>query len=82
MFLLTAAFSLQSYIFAHLLEVFQFTGEHLQSQGNFWSLMFFILALGIGVAYFCLGFVANHLSVVSIIVVTFLVVDDSVALAI
>ncbi|EXJ95664.1 hypothetical protein A1O1_00786 [Capronia coronata CBS 617.96] len=58
-----SAFSLQSYIFAKLVEVFQFTGERLQERGAFWSLMFSILALSIGACYFSLGSFSNHLSV-------------------
>ncbi|OAP58471.1 hypothetical protein AYL99_07561 [Fonsecaea erecta] len=58
-----SAFSLQSWIFAQLIEVFTFTGQRLKERGDFWSLMFFILALGMAVAYFILGFLSNHLSV-------------------
>lgn len=62
----TAAYPLQSYIFANLVEVFTFTGDKLKSRGDFWSLIFFILALGVGVCYFTLGYVSNHISVVSL----------------
>ncbi|KAK5281033.1 hypothetical protein LTR40_005504 [Exophiala xenobiotica] len=58
-----SAFSLQSWIFAKLIEVFRFTGTRLKNQGDFWSLMFFILALCVGFCYFILGFTSNHLSV-------------------
>ncbi|OQV00428.1 hypothetical protein CLAIMM_05922 [Cladophialophora immunda] len=58
-----SAFSLQSYIFAQLIQVFTFTGHKLKERGDFWSLMFFILALGMAVAYFILGFLSNHVSV-------------------
>ncbi|EXJ73507.1 uncharacterized protein A1O5_03268 [Cladophialophora psammophila CBS 110553] len=58
-----SAFSLQSWIFAQLMEVFTFTGQKLKERGDFWSLMFFILALGMAVSYFLLGFFSNHLSV-------------------
>lgn len=60
-----SAFSLQSWIFAKLILVFSLTGEALKTQGDFWSLMFFVLALGIAACYFSLGFNSNHLSVVS-----------------
>lgn len=60
----TAAFSLQSYIFAQLIQVFQYTGARLKERGDFWSLMFFVLALGIALCYFTLGYFSNHLSVV------------------
>ena len=59
------AFALQSWIFARLIEVFRFTGAQLKSQGDFWSLMFFILALCMAVCYFSLGFNSNHVAVVS-----------------
>lgn len=38
----SAAFAVQSYIFAQLIAVFQLTGPELTDRGNFWSLMFFI----------------------------------------
>ncbi|OAG39811.1 hypothetical protein AYO21_05876 [Fonsecaea monophora] len=58
-----SAFSLQSWIFAQLMEVFTFTGQKLKDRGDFWSLMFFILALGMLVAYATLGFFSSHISV-------------------
>ncbi|KIX01112.1 uncharacterized protein Z518_10178 [Rhinocladiella mackenziei CBS 650.93] len=58
-----SAFSLQAWIFAKLVEVFQFTEEKLKERGDFWSLMFFVLALCISTCYFNLGFGSNHLSV-------------------
>ena len=58
-----AAFSLQAYIFSHVIVVFQYTGARLNSGGNFWSLMFFILALGVAVCYVFIGYAANSLSV-------------------
>ncbi|KIV81892.1 hypothetical protein PV11_04042 [Exophiala sideris] len=58
-----SAFSLQSWIFAHLIEVFQYTGARLKERGDFWSLMFFILALCVGIFYFTLGYTSNHVSV-------------------
>ncbi|KAH8422518.1 ABC transporter ATP-binding protein [Aspergillus melleus] len=54
------AYALQSWLFAKLLEVFQFRGQKLADAANFWALMFFILALAIGVFYFFLGF-ASHM---------------------
>ncbi|KAI1625512.1 ATP-binding cassette, subfamily B, member 1, partial [Exophiala viscosa] len=58
-----SAFSLQSWLFAQLIQVFQFTGARLKEQGDFWSLMFFVLALCVGAFYFSLGFNSNHVSV-------------------
>ncbi|EXJ89769.1 hypothetical protein A1O3_02836 [Capronia epimyces CBS 606.96] len=58
-----SAFSLQSWIFARLVAVFQLTGARLKERGDFWSLMFFVLALGVGTCYFSLGYNSNTLSV-------------------
>ncbi|KAL2812003.1 P-loop containing nucleoside triphosphate hydrolase protein [Aspergillus granulosus] len=51
-----SAYAIQSYLFAKLIEVFQFTGQKLIDAANFWALMFFILALCVAVCYFILGF--------------------------
>jgi ATP-binding cassette subfamily B (MDR/TAP) protein 1 len=58
-----AAFATQAYLFSHLVVVFQYSGAELVSAGNFWSLMFFVLALCAGVFYAVLGFGTNSLSV-------------------
>ncbi|KAL4995590.1 P-loop containing nucleoside triphosphate hydrolase protein [Aspergillus recurvatus] len=50
-----SGFALQSYLFAKLIEVFNFTGQRLIDAANFWALMFFVLALGVGTCYFTLG---------------------------
>lgn len=63
--LFTAGFALQSWLFAHLVEVFQFTGEKLKNAGNFWALMFFILALAMALFYYLLGYASNSISMVS-----------------
>ncbi|PTB81606.1 P-loop containing nucleoside triphosphate hydrolase protein [Trichoderma longibrachiatum ATCC 18648] len=47
-----AATPLQAWLFAKLIVVFQFTGAKLLSESRFWSLMWFILAIGVGCAYF------------------------------
>ena len=54
-----AMFALQSWIFAKLIQVFQYTGQQLIDTGNFWSLIFFILAIGAGIFYFALGWACN-----------------------
>ncbi|KAL4922130.1 P-loop containing nucleoside triphosphate hydrolase protein [Aspergillus aurantiobrunneus] len=51
-----SAFAIQSYLFAKLIEVFQFTGQRLVDAANFWALMFFVLALCVALCYFILGF--------------------------
>ena len=61
----TAAFAFQSFLFAKLVETFQYVGQKLLDAANFWSLMFFVEALGIAVCYYVIGFTANSISVVS-----------------
>ncbi|PLB46368.1 putative ABC multidrug transporter [Aspergillus steynii IBT 23096] len=58
-----SGFALQSWLFARLIEVFQFTGQKLVDAANFWALMFFILALAMSGFYFILGVGANSTSV-------------------
>ena len=60
-----AAYALQSYFFSQIITVFQLTGQRLVDGGNFWSLMFFILAVCIGACYFTIGYAAHSVSVVS-----------------
>ena len=50
-----AAFALQSWFFAQLVQTFQYTGQRLIDAANFWALMFFILALATAVSYVVLG---------------------------
>ncbi|RLM00382.1 hypothetical protein CFD26_106875 [Aspergillus turcosus] len=56
------AFPLQSWLFAKLIEVFRYTGQKLVDAANFWSLMFFLLALAVAVLYSTVGSSANALS--------------------
>ncbi|KAL9113722.1 MAG: hypothetical protein Q9227_002167 [Pyrenula ochraceoflavens] len=56
-------FAAQSFIFSRFFVVFQYTGSRLMSAGNFWSLMFFVLALGIFVCYLIMGYCTNHIGV-------------------
>jgi ATP-binding cassette subfamily B (MDR/TAP) protein 1 len=46
-------------IFAKLIAVFQFPRDQMIDRGNFYSLMFFVLALGIFMVYFTLGWLTN-----------------------
>lgn len=55
-----AVYPLQAYFFANVINVFTFTGDKLVSKGNFWAGMFGVLAAGVGLSYFVLGF-ATHL---------------------
>lgn len=61
----TAAYALQSWLFAQLIQVFQFTGQKLKDAANFWALMFFILSLAMLVSYFFVGYVGMSISTVS-----------------
>lgn len=61
-------FPLQAFLYSKLVATFQLSGSHLVTRGNFWALMFTVLALVIGVAYFFIaaigmvfGEVSRHL---------------------
>lgn len=58
-----AAYAVQAYLFSKLIVVFQETGSKLVSDANFWALMFFILALAVGIFYGVIGWTSNSLSV-------------------
>jgi ATP-binding cassette subfamily B (MDR/TAP) protein 1 len=51
-------------LFAQLIQTFTLSGHALVKKGNFWSLMFFILALGVFVSYFVLGWSTHHISTI------------------
>ncbi|KZL88052.1 abc transporter [Colletotrichum incanum] len=53
------AFPGQSLIIANLVDVFTLTGSEMIKKGNFYSLMFFVLALGVLVCYFAMGLTTN-----------------------
>jgi len=46
---------LQAYIFEKLIDAFTLAGQALVSTGTSWSLMFFIQAICVGIAYFMQG---------------------------
>ncbi|THC94680.1 hypothetical protein EYZ11_005825 [Aspergillus tanneri] len=58
-----SGYALQSWLFAKMIQVFQFTGQTLTDATNFWALMFFILAVAIAAIYFTLGISSNRISV-------------------
>lgn len=60
-----AGYSIQSYLFSQLITVFQLTGSRLVERTNFWSLMFFVLALAVAFFYFVLGWNSMSISTVS-----------------
>lgn len=60
-----AGYALQSWLFAKLVQVFQFRGQKLADAAEFWALMFFILAIALSAFYFALGISSNTISMVS-----------------
>ena len=50
------AFPAQAVVFSRAVTVFQYSGSTLRSKGNFWALIFFVLALGVLVSYALIGF--------------------------
>jgi hypothetical protein len=60
-----AAIPLQAYLFAKVIVIFNPPAD-LRSESNHWSLMWLILALGIGACYFIMGATATHVAHVSV----------------
>ncbi|KAL5362551.1 P-loop containing nucleoside triphosphate hydrolase protein [Aspergillus floccosus] len=58
----SSAFALQSWLFAQLVQVFQYTGQRLVSAANFWALMFFVLALAMAGFNLLVGYCSNRIS--------------------
>ncbi|KAH8647454.1 ABC transporter-like protein [Tricladium varicosporioides] len=56
------SFPMHAFLFAKLISLFNFWGEYLQSETNWWCLMFAFLALGVGISYFVLGWSSNTVS--------------------
>ncbi|CAK7225218.1 hypothetical protein SCUCBS95973_005787 [Sporothrix curviconia] len=56
-----ASAPVQAYLFAVLISLFSWLGaiEWLHSLANFWCLMFTVLAIGVGISYFALGWSAT-----------------------
>ncbi|KAL6908412.1 multidrug resistance-type transporter protein [Trichoderma evansii] len=57
-----AATPLQAWLFAKLIVVFDFTGQKLLHESQFWSLMWFVLAIGVGVSYFGAFFASTRMA--------------------
>ncbi|RAL07161.1 ABC transporter ATP-binding protein [Aspergillus homomorphus CBS 101889] len=57
------AYPIQSWLFARIIQVFQYSGDKLVHAANFWGLMFFVLALGNAACYATVGYSANRFSV-------------------
>ncbi|GKT40883.1 leptomycin B resistance protein pmd1 [Colletotrichum spaethianum] len=56
------AFPGQSLIIGNLVDVFALTSSEMIRKGNFYSLMFFVLALGVLVCYFAMGVTTNMIA--------------------
>lgn len=54
-----ATFPAQAILFSRLLTVFELTGQQARDRADFFSLMFFVVALGNLVSYFCIGWTCN-----------------------
>ncbi|KAF2705172.1 ABC transporter-like protein [Pleomassaria siparia CBS 279.74] len=55
--------ALQAYLFARLFTGFAYWGEYLRTSTNFLCLMLLVVAAGIGLSYFALGWASNTVSV-------------------
>jgi ATP-binding cassette subfamily B (MDR/TAP) protein 1 len=44
---------------SRFIEVFELTGDKMRTKGNFFALMFLVLAIGTFVMYFVLGWTSN-----------------------
>jgi ATP-binding cassette, subfamily B (MDR/TAP), member 1 len=58
------AIPLQAWLFAHCIDAFKysFDPQRLESEGTHWGLMYLILAIGVGVSYFCCYFASTTLA--------------------
>ncbi|EQL00660.1 multidrug resistance-type transporter protein [Ophiocordyceps sinensis CO18] len=56
-----AAVPLQAWLFAHVVIVFNYTGAQLATESRFWSLMWVVLAVGVGLGYFGCFFSSTQL---------------------
>lgn len=61
-----AAIPIQAWLFAKVISAFQFQNDtsKMRSEGNFWSLMWVVLAVGVGVSYFGVFYVSTHMSAI------------------
>ncbi|KAL2858513.1 P-loop containing nucleoside triphosphate hydrolase protein [Aspergillus pseudoustus] len=58
----SSGFALQSWLFARIVQVFQYTGQKLIDAGNFWALMFLVMALAMSGFYLLVGYCSNRIS--------------------
>ncbi|KAI9647284.1 hypothetical protein NHQ30_003667 [Ciborinia camelliae] len=57
-----ASFPLHAFLFAKLISLFNLWGQLLQMQTNYWCFMFTLLAIGVGISYYALGWSSNTVS--------------------
>ncbi|RGP59629.1 hypothetical protein FLONG3_11145 [Fusarium longipes] len=57
-----AAFPGQAILLAHVVDVFTLTGDSMRDRGNFYASMFIVLAAGLLVSYFVLGYATNTIA--------------------
>ncbi|KAF7938211.1 hypothetical protein EAE99_001883 [Botrytis elliptica] len=57
-----AAYPIQAYLFAQIISVFSLTGPRLKAATEHYALMFFVLGLGAGVAWFIMGYSSTIIS--------------------
>lgn len=65
MIFLAASYPGQAILMSRFIDVFQLTGDRMRERGNFFALMFLVIACGSLVAYFALGFASNIVAQVS-----------------
>ncbi|TDZ25702.1 ABC transporter BEA3 [Colletotrichum orbiculare MAFF 240422] len=60
----TGTTPLQAYLFAKIILVFNETNtpDQIRSDSNFWSLMWAVLAIGVGASYFFMGYASTRLA--------------------
>lgn len=56
-----ATYPAQAILFSRVLNVFLLEGQEARDQANFYSLFFFVVALGNLVAYFVIGWICNYI---------------------
>ncbi|KAJ6445302.1 Multidrug resistance protein 2 [Purpureocillium lavendulum] len=56
-----ATSAIDAYLFGKVVVVFQEQGKNLIDGGNFWSLMWAVMAIGVGLSYFFMGLITTNL---------------------
>ncbi|KAF5021505.1 hypothetical protein F66182_6448 [Fusarium sp. NRRL 66182] len=57
-----AAFPGQAILLAHVVDVFTLTGDRMRDRGDFYASMFIVLAGGLLISYFALGYATNTIA--------------------